>query len=63
MVSQAFSVIIYRGISAPGYGREVGDGINDIDKRFILQPISTVQLPGEKGYDTQVVNAHKNPCI
>ena len=52
MLSQAFSVIIYRGISAPGYVREVVDGVNAIYKSFIFQLMSTVQLEGTKGYDT-----------
>ena len=55
MLSQAFSVIIDRGISAPGNGREVVDGLNAIDKMFLLQLMTTVQLPGAKSYDTQMV--------
>ena len=46
MFSRAFSVIIYRGISTPGHGIEVVDGLNDIYKRFLFQSISTLQLPG-----------------
>ena len=37
VMSQCYSVIIDRGISAPGYGKEVVDGINAIDKRYIYQ--------------------------
>ena len=55
MLSQSFSVIIDRGISAPGHVREVVDGLNAIDKRFLFQLISIVQLPGAQGYDTQMV--------
>ena len=55
MLSQAFSVIIYRGISAPGHVRELVDGLNAILKSFLFQLISTVQFPGEKGYDTYIV--------
>ena len=36
-MSQCYSVIIDRGISAPGYCKEVVDGINAIDKRYIYQ--------------------------
>ena len=50
-----FYIIIDRGISAPGHGREVLDGLNAIEKRFIFQLISTMQLPGEIFYDTQIV--------
>ena len=55
MLSQAFSVIIDHGISAPGHGREVVDSLNAIEKVFLFQLISTVQLPVEKGYDAQMV--------
>ena len=43
---QCYSVIIYCGISAPGHGKEVVDGINDIGKHYIYQLMSNVQLPG-----------------
>ena len=36
IMSQAFSVIINRSISAPGHGREVVDGLNSIEKRFLF---------------------------
>ena len=55
MLSQTFSVIIELGISVPVHGIEVIDGLNYIDKSFIFQLISIVQLPFEKVYDTQVV--------
>ena len=55
MLSQAFSVIIDCGISALGHGREVLDRINVIDKSVLFQLISTVQLPGKKGYDTRMI--------
>ena len=55
MLSQDFYVIIERGISAPGYGRQLADVLNATVKRFLLQLISTVQLPGAKSYDTQMV--------
>ena len=53
--SQDFSVIIDRGISAPGHAREVVDGLKVIDKRFIYQLMSTVQLSGAKSYETKMV--------
>ena len=55
MLSQAFSIIIDRGISALGYGREVVDGLNAISKRFLLQLIPTLKLPGANSYVTQMV--------
>ena len=32
---QCHSIIIDRGISEPGYGKEVVDGLNEIDKCYI----------------------------
>ena len=52
ILSQAFYVIIDHGISATGYGRELLDGLNAIEKMFFFQLISTVQLPGAKSHDT-----------
>ena len=45
-ISDVYSIIIYRGISAPGHGKEVVDGLNAVDKRYIYQLMSNVQLPG-----------------
>ena len=55
MLSQAFCFTIYDGIISLVHVREVVDGLNDIDKLFLFQLISNVQLPGEKGYVTQMV--------
>ena len=52
MLSQAFSVIIDCGISAPVHVRDLVYGINDIDRIFLFQLMSTMQLPGAKSYDT-----------
>ena len=54
-VFTCFYFIIERGISAPVPGREVVDGLNVIDKSFIFQLMQTMQLPGVKMYDTQMV--------
>ena len=53
--SQCFPIIIDRGISAPGYVKEVVDGINSIEKRYIYQILSNVQLPGLKIFDSQIL--------
>ena len=37
VMSQTYSIIIDRGISAPGHGKEVVDGLNAVDKRYIYQ--------------------------
>ena len=34
MLAHAYSIIIDRGVVAPGYGREVVDGLNANDKIF-----------------------------
>ena len=46
IMSQCYSVTIDRGISAPGYGKEVVDGLNVVDKSYIYKLMSKVQLPG-----------------
>ena len=53
---QCYSVIIDYGISAPGHGREVIDGLNAIDKRYIYQLMSNVQLPGWIFYEHILMN-------
>ena len=45
-MSQCYSIIIDQGISVPGNGKDVVYGLNDVDKRYIHQLISTVQLNG-----------------
>ena len=52
VMSQCYSIIIDRGISAPGHGKEVVDGINAVDMRYIYQLISTVQLTGSIRFDS-----------
>ena len=61
ILSQDFSIIIDRGISATGHVRELVYGLNAIEKRFLFKLISTVKLTGAKGYDTQVV-MHTATC-
>ena len=54
VMSQCYSVIIDRGISAPGYGKQVVDGLNAVDKRYIYQLMSIFQLPGSIRFDSQM---------
>ena len=42
---QHFSNIIDRGIGSPVNGKDVVNGINDTDKRYIYQLMPNVQLP------------------
>ena len=53
-MSQCYSIIIDRGISAPGHGKEVVDGINAVDKRYIYQLMPNVQLTGSNRFDFQM---------
>ena len=41
-------------MSAPGHGKEVVDGLNDIDKRYIYQLMYKVQLPGSVRLNSQI---------
>ena len=45
-----YYIIIDLGINAPGHGKEVVDGINSFDKRYIYQLMSTVKLPVSKRF-------------
>ena len=45
-MTQCYSIIIDRGISAPSHGKEVVYGLNAIDKRYIYQLMYNIQLPG-----------------
>ena len=51
-MSQCDSVIIDRGISEPGNGKEVVDGLNAVYTSYIYKLISNVQLPGKKIFDS-----------
>ena len=52
---QYYSVIINRGISELGHGKEVLDGINAIDKRYIYQLMFNVKLPGSIFFNSQIL--------
>ena len=55
VISQCYSVIIDHGTSAPGHGKYVVDGINDIERRCIYKLNYNVQLPGPKIFDSQII--------
>ena len=55
VLSQCFSIIIYRGISAPGHGKAVFGGLNSIDKRYIYKLMYTVQFSRSKTFDSQIL--------
>ena len=53
-MSQYYSIIIDQGISAHGHGKEVVYGLNAVDKRYIYQVVSTIQLPGSNRFYSQM---------
>ena len=53
-MSQTYSILIDRGISAPGNGKEVVYGLNAVDKRYIYQLMYKVQLPRPIRFDSQI---------
>ena len=52
VIPQCYSIIIDWGISAPGNGKEVVDGLNAVDKRYIYQLMSKVQLPASVRFES-----------
>ena len=54
VMSQCYLVIIDLGISAPGNYKEVVDELNGVDKRYIYQFMSNVQLPGSYRFDSNM---------
>ena len=54
VLSQCYSIIIDQGISVPGHGKELVDGLNAVDKRYIYQLMSKVQLHGSVRFDSQI---------
>ena len=54
LMSQTYSIIIDWGISAPGHGKEVVDGINAVDKRYIYHLMSKVELAGSIRFDSMI---------
>ena len=53
-IYQCYSIIIDQGIIAPGHVKEVVDGLNAVDKRYIYQFTSTVQFNGWNIFDSQM---------
>ena len=54
VMSHFYSIIIDRVISEPGHDKEVLDGLNAVDKRYIYQLIYNFQLPGSNIFDSQM---------
>ena len=54
MLANTYNIIIDSGVEAPGYGREVVNGLNATGKRFLSMLKTTVKLTGAPAYDTQM---------
>ena len=54
-LSQRHSIIIYWYISAPSHAKDMVGGLNSIDKLYIYQLMSNIQLPGSKTFDSQIL--------
>ena len=54
VMSQCYSVIIDQYVSSPGHGKEVVDRPNAVDKRYINQLMSNVQLNGTNIFYSQI---------
>ena len=54
VMSQCYSIIIDRSISATWHGKELVDVLNAVDKRYIYQLMSTIKLPGSNRFDSQM---------
>ena len=52
---KCYSVMIDRGISAPGHGKEVVDGLNGIDEHYIYKLMSNVHLQASKTLNSQIL--------
>ena len=53
MFAHPYNIIIDRGVRAPGYGREVVDGLNAIEKNIFML-MTTVKLPGTVDYHSHM---------
>ena len=54
MFYHAYNIEIVCGVGAPGHGKDVVDGLNATDKRFLTMFITTVQLSGTATNDSQM---------
>ena len=55
VMPQCYSVIIDRGISTPGHGKDLVDDLNSIENHDIYKLMSNVQLTGSNIIDSQII--------
>ena len=51
VISQTYFMIVDSGISAPGHGKEVVDGLNSVDKRYIY---ISIDVQGSTSWVSQI---------
>ena len=54
MLAYAYNIIIYRGVGAPGHGRDVLDSLNTTAISPLSMLMSKTQLFGSRGYDNKM---------
>ena len=54
ILAHTYNIIIDRVVGAQGHDREVVDGLNATDKRFISMLITTVKVPGASDFYTHM---------
>ena len=55
ILSHAYTIVIYCGVVSPGHIKDVVDGLNTTEKRFLTILMTTVQLDGESTNNAQMV--------
>ena len=55
MLSHSYNTVIYRGVGSPGNGKDVVDGLNATNKRFLSMFVSTMQLLGKATNNSHMV--------
>ena len=54
MLFHTCNIVIYRGVVAPGNGKDVVDGLNATDNFFPTILMTTMKIPGAVNNDSQV---------
>ena len=56
-ISMKYDVVIDRAIGAPGHGKDVVDGLNAVDKRYLKTAMFRIINPEENGSE-KTMNSH-----
>ena len=65
VLDNTYVIIIYCGIIAPGHGKEVVDGLNDVDKSYIYQRHAVFHsfLSHDNKQDAATTTAHRKLLV